>query len=190
MKQQIENGRKSLVITPGNYGREFLKENFPFDLEAAIKCSNFVGNTMDMAVELGVKNILFVAHIGKFIKVAGGIMNTHSRNADARMEILCANGAAAGAETDILQQIMEAVTTEEGLRLLKEHGYLEKTMERVLEKIQYYLEKRSYGKLETAVVLFSNEQGELGRTRNYQEIAEEIEKEQRKLWQENCMESE
>lgn len=174
LNQQVQTGHKSLVITPGNYGREFLRENFPFDLEAAIKCSNFVGNTIDMAVELGVENILFVAHIGKFIKVAGGIMNTHSRNADARMEILCANAALAGAEADVLRQIMKAVTTEEGLRLLKACGCLEKTMELVLEKVQFYLEKRSYGKCKIAVVMFSNEQGELGRTGNFAEVAEQI----------------
>ena len=174
LKQQVETGHKSLVITPGNYGREFLKDNFPFDLERAVKCSNFVGDTIDMAVELGVENILFVAHIGKFIKVAGGIMNTHSRNADARMEILCANAAIAGADTGALQNIMGAVTTEEGLRLLKEAGILEETMKLVIKKIQFYLDKRSYGKCKIAVVLFSNEQGELGRTENYPEVAEQI----------------
>lgn len=174
LKQQVETGHRSLVITPGNYGREFLKDNFPFDLERAVKCSNFVGDTIDMAVELGVENILFVAHIGKFIKVAGGIMNTHSRNADARMEILCANAAIAGADTSVLQNIMGAVTTEEGLRLLKEAGILEETMKLVIKKIQFYLDKRSYGKCEIAVVLFSNEQGELGRTENYSKVAEQI----------------
>lgn len=163
INQQIQTGHRSLVITPGNYGKKFLSENFPFDLDAAIKCSNFVGDTIDMAVELGAENVLFVAHIGKFIKVAGGIMNTHSRNADARMEILCASAAVAGADTPVLQQIMEAVTTEEGLRILKDNGYLEKTMEIVLKKVYYYLEKRSYGKCRIAVVLFSNEFGELGR---------------------------
>lgn len=174
LNQQVQTGHKSLVITPGNYGREFLRENFPFELEYAVKCSNFVGDTIDMAVELGVENILFVAHIGKFIKVAGGIMNTHSRNADARMEILCANAAVAGAETKVLQQIMSAVTTEEGLRLLKEAGYLEQTMKLVLQKVQFYLEKRSYGKCNIAVVMFSNEQGELGRTENFEEVAGKI----------------
>ena len=174
LKQQVETGHRSLVITPGNYGREFLKDNFPFDLERAVKCSNFVGDTIDMAVELGVENILFVAHIGKFIKVAGGIMNTHSRNADARMEILCANAAIAGADTGVLQNIMGAVTTEEGLRLLKEAGILEETMKLVIKKIQFYLDKRSYGKCKIAVVLFSNEQGELERTENYPEVAEQI----------------
>ena len=43
-----------------------------------------------MAVNLGAKGLLFIAHIGKFVKVAGGIMNTHSQNADARSEIMAA----------------------------------------------------------------------------------------------------
>ena len=42
--------------------------------ERNIKCSNYVGETIDMAVDMGVKGILFVAHIGKFVKVAAGIM--------------------------------------------------------------------------------------------------------------------
>lgn len=189
IKQQASGGRKGLVITPGNYGQEFLKENFPFDLAQAVKCSNFVGDTVDLAAELGIERILFAAHIGKFIKVAGGIMNTHSKNADARMEILTANALKAGADMAALRQIQQAVTTEEGIRILKERGYLEATMERVLERIAYHLEKRSYGKVSIGVVLFSNEQGELGRTLGCSQIIKEIEKEQN-LWQEHYMESE
>ena len=45
---------------------------------------------------MGVKGILFISHIGKFVKVAAGIMNTHSHSADARMEVLCANAIRAG----------------------------------------------------------------------------------------------
>lgn len=166
MNQQVRIGRKNLVVTPGNYGQQFLKENFPFQLEQAVKCSNFVGDTIDMAVELGVERMLFVSHIGKFIKVAGGIFQTHSRNADARMEILAANAILAGADTAVLQQIMQAVTTEEGIKLLAEAGCLEKTMKYIMEKIQYYLNKRSFGKVEIAAIVFSSEAGELGRTEN------------------------
>ena len=86
LNQQVQSGRKNLVVTPGNYGQEFLKQNVPISLEEAVKCSNFIGETIDMAVELGVEHMLFVSHIGKFIKVAGGIFQTHSRNADARMD--------------------------------------------------------------------------------------------------------
>ena len=59
--------------------------------EENMKCSNYVGETLDMAVDMGVKGILFISHIGKFVKVAAGIMNTHSRCADARAEVLAAN---------------------------------------------------------------------------------------------------
>ena len=41
-----------------------------------------------MAVKAGFKKILFIGHIGKLVKVAGGIMDTHSKNADCRMEIM------------------------------------------------------------------------------------------------------
>lgn len=181
VRQQAVHRQKGLVITPGNYGREFLKENFPFDLELAVKCSNFIGDTVDMAAELGIEYILFVAHIGKFIKVAGGIMNTHSRNADARMEILGANALEAGADITTLRQVQQAVTTEEGICILKEQGYLESTMERILEKIVYYLEKRSYGKVTIGVVLFSNKLGELGRSQGCGRLIEKIEKEQKNI---------
>lgn len=163
LKMHRQNGARYLVISPGNYGTAYLSGHFPVNLEKAVKCSNFLGETIDMAVELGYEGILFVAHIGKFIKAAAGIMNTHSRCADARMEILTANALRAGAPLGVLQRIVDAVTTDEGLALLKETGYLEPTMKLIMEKIAFYLDHRAYGKLELACLVFSNELGELGR---------------------------
>ena len=114
LKQQAELGKKSLVVTPGNYGQEFLQKHFPLKIEDAVKCSNFVGETIDYAAELGIEDILFVAHIGKFIKVAGGIFQTHSKIADARVEILTANAVLAGASQSLLKELMQVVTTEIG----------------------------------------------------------------------------
>ena len=84
MKQHFTQGEKYLLVTPGNYGADYLREHMTLPFERNIKCSNYVGETIDMAVDMGVKGILFVAHIGKFVKVAAGIMNTHSHSADAR----------------------------------------------------------------------------------------------------------
>ena len=163
MQMHRKNGAEYLVISPGNYGTTYLASNFSVDLEKAVKCSNFLGETIDMAVELEYKGILFVSHIGKFIKAAGGIMNTHSRCADSRMEILTANALRAGAPVEVLKEVLSAVTTDEGLNLLKQHGYLEKTMQYVMEKIEFYLNNRAYGNLELSCLVFSNEFGELGR---------------------------
>ena len=98
MKQKFENGEKYLLITPGNYGADFIRRSElskALDAEHSMKCSNYVGETLDMASELGVKGILFVAHIGKFIKVSGGVMNTHSAHADCRAELIAAQAVRA-----------------------------------------------------------------------------------------------
>lgn len=170
MQIHRKNGGEYLVVSPGNYGSSYLKEHFPINSEKIVKCSNFLGETIDFAVELGFRGILFVSHIGKFIKVAGGIMNTHSRCADARMEILAANALRAGADLSTLSQILEAVTTEDGLDVLNRHGYLEGTMEQVMKQIRFYIDHRAYEKLELGILVFSNEQGELGRIGEIEEL--------------------
>lgn len=184
-KQQAKLGRKSLVVTPGNYGQAFLKENFPLQLRDGIKCSNFVGEAIDFAAELGMEDLLFVAHIGKFIKVAGGIFQTHSRNADSRMEILTANAVLAGAGQPLLTELMQAVTTEEGIRILEASGYLGPTMEQVMGRLSRHLERRGAGRLNLGAIVFSSElgkrsqgTGELGRTANAEEIIEKIRREE------------
>ena len=95
-----------------------------------------------MARELGVKGILFIAHIGKFIKVAGGIMNTHSRNADSRAEVMAANALRAGASRKTVMEILDSITTEQSIDILIREHCLEKTMEEVLQRVDYYLSKR------------------------------------------------
>ena len=74
--------KKYLILSPGNYGLEFLEENYGIEETKVVKCSNFIGQSIDMAGELGCTALLFAGHIGKLIKVAGGIMNTHSAQAD------------------------------------------------------------------------------------------------------------
>lgn len=164
MKQHISQGEKYLLVTPGNYGEAYLKEYMELPFDRNIKCSNYVGETIDMAVNLGASGILFVAHIGKFVKVAAGIMNTHSHSADGRMEVLAANAIRAGADLACARDILVCTTTDEALKVLKDRGLLEAVMKEILERIQFYLDHRSYEKLLLGAVIFSNEQGYLGQT--------------------------
>lgn len=169
-KMRVAEGSEYLLVTPGNYGADYVKDHFTSGFQESIKCSNFVGETIDMAVNEGVKGILFVAHIGKFIKVAAGIMNTHSRNADGRAEIMAANALRAGADAETARTILDTVTTEEALGILKESGLLETTMHGILDKIEYYLNKRACGRMKTGAVIFSNKYGYLGETQDAEEV--------------------
>ena len=174
MRQHCAQGEKYLLVTPGNYGADYVREKADLPFERNMKCSNYVGETIDMAVDMGVKGILFVAHIGKFVKVAAGIMNTHSHSADGRMEVLAANGIRAGAPLSCAREILNAGTTDEALSILKEYGYLEKTMKEIMERIQFYLNHRSYEQILLGAVVFSNEHGYLGQTKDAEELIKRI----------------
>lgn len=174
MQMLVKAGAEYLVITPGNYGQVFSENQIQVDLTYSMKCSNYVGETLDMAREMGVKGILFIAHIGKFIKTAGGIMNTHSRNADSRAELMAANALRAGAGYETVMNILNSITTEESVDILIKDHMLEKTMQQIEEKVDYYLNKRSGENLRVGAILFSNVYGELGRTRLADELLDEI----------------
>lgn len=174
MQMLVKAGAEYLVITPGNYGQVFSENQIQVDLTYSMKCSNYVGETLDMARDMGVKGILFIAHIGKFIKTAGGIMNTHSRNADSRAELMAANALRAGAGYETVMKILNSITTEESVDILIKDHMLKKTMQQIEEKVDYYLNKRSGENLQVGAILFSNVYGELGRTRLADELLDEI----------------
>lgn len=165
LRQRIRKGEKNLLVTPGNYGESFVDTVLGLGLGQAVKCSNFIGSTIDMAVEEGAESILLIGHGGKLIKLAAGIMNTHSSWADGRMEILAAHGAACGAKRELVEQIMEAVTVDEGLRLLEtEDGLREQVMKRVMARLEQHVKQRAGGRLRAEVIVFTNERGILGAT--------------------------
>lgn len=176
MKQHVAQGEEYLLVTPGNYGADYLRDHMTLPFEKNIKCSNYVGETIDMAIDMGVKGILFVSHIGKFVKVAAGIMNTHSHSADGRMEILASNAIRAGADLSCAKKILRSSTTDEALDILKEDGILDVTMKEITERIQFYLNHRSYEQILLGAVIFNNTYGYLGQTEDAEELIRNMQK--------------
>lgn len=165
LNQRRVQGFDYVAVSPGNYGLDFMKKTYGYDLDRSVKCSNFIGDTIDMAVELGFQKLLLTGHIGKLIKVAGGIMNTHSKEADCRMELLAAFSVREAVELNKIRKVLECVTTEEGVHILEDSGKLQAIMERIVERICFYLEKRAKGKLQIDCILYANEFGELAKSK-------------------------
>lgn len=168
------SGAKKLLMMPGNYGEQFLKETLHISTESAVKCSNFIGDTIDLAMEAGFQGILLVGHVGKLVKLAAGIMNTHSHQADGRMEVFTAHAALAGAPVEVLLQVMDCISTDEAIRILKDAGYFQKTMERIVNKIEFHLKQRCLSEVPIGAVVYSMEHGILGMTGQAQELLREI----------------
>ena len=169
LRQRRELGFDYVAVSPGNYGLDFMREAYGYDLDRSVKCSNFIGETIDMAVELGFSKMLLTGHIGKLIKVAGGIMNTHSKEADCRMELLAAFSIREQLEPSKVREILDCVTTQEAIPIIEESGKLRQIMDRIAERICYYMETRSGGKLKTDCILYANGFGELAKSKGAEE---------------------
>ena len=164
LRQKRAEGAETAAVSPGNYGLDFLKRTYGYDLNTSVKCSNFIGDTIDMAAALGFKAMLLTGHIGKLIKVSGGIMNTHSKEADCRMELIAASGIQEGGSMETLKKVLLQVSTEEALRLIKKENKLDKVMNNILDKVMYNLNKRAGNGLETECIIYSNVFGELAKS--------------------------
>ena len=171
LRQAALKGGGRLVLVPGNYGLDFLSqhplvpENIP-----VVRCSNFIGEALNQARLEGFREVLLVGHIGKLVKLAGGIMNTHSRWADGRRELFCAHASLAGADRNTAQALMDCPTTDGCLAVLDEAGLREAVLTSLLAAIQGHLDRRFGTEGTVGAVLFSNQYGLLGLTPKGKEL--------------------
>ena len=174
IRQARASGSERLILTPGSYGMGYVNQKHP-ELQGIprAKCSNFIGDAMDIAVLEGFHQLLLVGHIGKLVKLAGGIMNTHSRTADCRRELFCAHAALCGADRETCRALMEEVSADGCLGVLERAGLREEVTGSLLAAIQEHLERRAGGAMETGALLFSQEYGLLGLTRGAESILEQ-----------------
>ena len=157
---------KRLILAPGNYGLDYLASHLPELREIPIvKISNFVGEALDMAAAEQFRELLLVGHVGKLVKLAGGIMNTHSKQADCRTELFCAHAAICGADAATCRALLDAATTDACLDILAEAGLKAPVMASLLDAVQVHLDRRAAGAFEVGAVLFSNQAGPLGQTK-------------------------
>lgn len=164
LNQLKEEGNSIAIISPGNYGLDFMKNTYGYNLDRAVKCSNYIGDAIDIIRELSFEKILLTGHIGKLIKLSGGIMNTHSKEADSRMELMAAAAVKSGASIDIIDKILNCVTTEEAYKYILDNNLKEEFSKYLMERISFYLNKRS-GDIQAECIVYSNEYGLIGATK-------------------------
>ena len=152
-----------VLLTPGNYGSDFIRDSLKIDPKTAVQVSNFIGVSLDICKELDFKGALLIGHIGKLVKLGGGMMNTHSKYGDCRTEILSAMAGAEGVDAGIIRAMLECVSCDDCLRLLGDRK--EKVLLRLMERIRFHLQYRA-GDMEIGCAMFSKEYGLLGKTEN------------------------
>ena len=174
LRAKAAPGPRRLVLAPGNYGLDYLASALPqFERFPVVKTSNFIGDTLDMAATAGFEQVLLVGHVGKLVKLAAGVMNTHSHTADGRAEVFCAHAALCGARREVCAALMDAATTDACLDILDGAQLRAPVLESILAAIQMHLDRRAGGAFRVGAVLFSNQHGPLGETCIAKELMKE-----------------
>lgn len=155
-----KRGRKSVLIVPGNYGADFIYTKYGLGEEDAVQCSNFIGEALDYIRYLEFDNMLLAGHCGKLVKLAAGVMNTHSSTADARMEVIVTHIAlVAGITPQQAKIIMGCTTVPDANRHLRSWGIFKQVWQSIGNLVYRHMEYRLAGKIPFGFIIF--EPGEI-----------------------------
>ncbi len=175
LEMKKAQGMDKVILVPGNHGEMFIKESLGIDSKYIVRTSNFIGYMLKEAQRVGFKKILMAGHLGKYVKIAGGIFNTHSKVADARNEILIANLALMNAPFELINKVNECLTTEEFIEILEDDKYKKYKeiynilSEKCKKRIDIYMND---DEIEIEVMIFSMEKNLLGESKKAGDLKE------------------
>ena len=169
LRQRRAMGKEYALLTPGNYGADFIRASIGLDPRTAVLTSNFIGDALEHCRALGFRGALLVGHIGKLVKLAGGMWNTHSKCGDCRMELIAAHAAALGLPPARVEEVLDCATCDDALRILKEEQLYDAVLARLAERIEFHLAHKC-GEMAAGAIVFSKEYGLLCRTSRAQEL--------------------
>lgn len=173
LRQRRESGADYVLLAPGNYGADYIRDFLGLDSKSAVLTSNFIGDSLELCKELGFRGALLIGHIGKLVKLAGGMWNTHSKFGDCRMEIIAAHSAALGLGSAQTEEILHCATCDAALRILDEAGRKDAFLARLGQRIGVMLAGKG-GALACGAILFSKEYGFLCETEGAEELLKQI----------------
>ena len=132
--------------------------------DAIAQAGNWLGALLVEAGLLGVKSVLIVGYHGKLVKLAGGIFNTSSHIADAKLEILASTVAEICEDLEIVRAVLKVETAEAADRYLQDCGIARSVFERVADKVskraRSYVQK--YANVELVVgTMLSDRKGQI-----------------------------
>ncbi|MGP1541174.1 cobalt-precorrin-5B (C(1))-methyltransferase CbiD [Peptostreptococcus stomatis] len=151
-------GRETIILVPGNIGRDIMAKSYGADLDGIVKMSNFIGYMLMETKRLGFKRVIVGGHIGKLIKLSGGITNSHSRVADARREIMVANLALLGAPLELLKEVDACLSTDAMVDIIRDAGYskvFKVLADKAASKAKVYMRLGQEDHMDIEVYLFS-----------------------------------
>ncbi len=163
------SNRDWVVFSFGNYGEKFC-ESIGIKKDMVVIISNYIGFMLEGAVKLGFKKVVLVGHIGKAVKIAGGIFNTHSKVADARLEIMGANAFLFNESNETIKKILNSNTVDEASKYIENKEFFNYLSEKVSNKSNDHVHKD----LKCESLIFDFDGNILGHSKEFYTLINEI----------------
>ncbi|MEN9223545.1 MAG: cobalt-precorrin-5B (C(1))-methyltransferase CbiD [Thermostichus sp. BF3_bins_97] len=164
LQLKLEN-HKDLAFCMGSHGQQVaLRLGIP--AEQVLLVANWIGPLLVEAALRGADSIHLLGYHGKLIKLAGGIFNTSSHMADARLEILAAMLIRCGGTAEQARQVLAFGTVDAAVQYLNGLGWATAVMQgltrQILERTGRYIQKYANRSLRLRVTLFDRQGQILG----------------------------
>ena len=102
MEVALASGTDRVVINSGGKSERFVKALYPeLPQQAFVEYGNYIGETLKIANEIGIKNVTLGVMLGKAVKLAEGHLDTHSKKATMNKEFILQMLHKAGCDIDI-----------------------------------------------------------------------------------------
>ncbi len=153
----------NLVFCIGSNGLQ-VAQRLSIPEKVIVLTGNWIGA---MLVEAGLnhaKSVLLIGYQGKLIKLAGGIFNTSSHIADAKLEIISAAVVQAGGNLQAVENVLHSSTADAAYKKLVELGLADSVFtalaQKISQKAQSYVQKYADVSIKVGTILFDR-QGQL-----------------------------
>ncbi len=148
---------KQLVFCIGSNGMQ-VADRLGINPGVIVQTGNWIGALLVEAGVQDVRSVHLLGYQGKLIKLAGGIFNTSSHLADAKLEILCAAVIQCGIDGSIASTILNCKTADEAYRFLLSVGFVDPVFDYLVmlinQKSQRYVEKYANVTMDVKTTLF------------------------------------
>ena len=124
------SGSSRVVINSGGKSERFVKALYPnLPQQAFVEYGNYIGETLKIAHELGIREVTLGVMLGKAVKLAAGHLDTHSRKATMDKAFISEMLHEAGCQADLekitlareLWQAIPLDKTEDFCRVVLQH---------------------------------------------------------------------
>ncbi|NJL64850.1 MAG: cobalt-precorrin-5B (C(1))-methyltransferase [Methylacidiphilales bacterium] len=147
----------NLVFCIGSNGQQVARRLL-IPEQVIVSTGNWIGAMLVEAGLYGAESVLLIGYQGKLIKLAGGIYNTSSHIADAKLEIISAAVVEIGGDIQAVKAVLSQDTADAAYKYLVELGLSDSVFmllaDKISRKAESYVKKYADVAMKVGTILF------------------------------------